>query len=349
MDKRFSRKNILSLGLITFLSILMAASAAGSLNLRDSSINAFGNLNVQDNDIQSVNTITGAEYFNPRLRRTYREIRINDNTDMQDNRLSNVSDITFSEDIAIGDLAGGLGTDSMAVGNGAVSNGARSTALGNNALTTASGTTAVGNSAEASGDYSTAIGNNVIANKIFTTAVGDNADATAQGAQAFGTGAEATASGSVALGKCSLANEQSTVEIGGGSDCTQGTTKHLKVNGDFQVVGSKNFVEKVNETHNVVYSSQESGEVRAIWEESGVLLEDGAEYIKTPDHFQKVTAEKEPMIVHVTPESPVAVGAEEKSNKGVMVRTSTNEDVRVDITVKGIRKGFEEKEIIERR
>lgn len=116
--------------------------------------------------------------------------------------------------------------------------------------------------------------------------------------------------------------------------------------GSWNCDGTKNFVQEVNSTHEVVYTSQESGEVRAVWEESGVLLENGEGVVNPPAHFQKVVDGSEPMIVHVTPvDRPVSVAVGDESPSSVEIVTDSEEDVRVDVTVKGIRKGYAGKQI----
>jgi hypothetical protein len=273
------------------------------------------------------------------------------------------------DSVRIGDGSSASGDNALAVGKNSEANGFRGTAVGNGAsadgdeavavgdATATANSVAIGKSSTAFNTDSTAVGGSARAAERGSIAVGRNSIAWEPFSIAIGYDASANNVDSVALGPNSATENDFTIAVGNPDPTV--STYDLRVHngdiiadgGDIRAVdgGSKNFVQSINETHNAVYTSQESGEVRAIWEKSGVLLEDGEGYIETPKHFRDVTLENESMIVHVTPERPVAVGAEEKSNKGVKVRTSTDRDVRVDITVKGIREGFAGKEVLEER
>lgn len=121
----------------------------------------------------------------------------------------------------------------------------------------------------------------------------------------------------------------------------------LLVGGDMEVSGDKNFVHPAGDSE-VVYSSQESGRARTVWDEANVVLSGGADRVALPDHFRTVTAGSEPLTVQVTPRgTPVSVAVAEKSlEDGIDVVTDSDEDVTVDITVKGVREGYEDKTIV---
>lgn len=127
---------------------------------------------------------------------------------------------------------------------------------------------------------------------------------------------------------------------------------NLTVSDDLNVWGNKNFIQSIKGTNKeVVYTSQESGKVRTIWDKANILVEDGSEIIQLPKHFKLVTSNKKPLVVHVTPNNkPVAVATPVKSlKKGIKIKSLSEKDIRVDITVKGIRKGYEDKQIIRQK
>jgi len=120
--------------------------------------------------------------------------------------------------------------------------------------------------------------------------------------------------------------------------------------GNINCDGSKNFVQTVNGTYEVVYTSQESGEARTVWDESGILLEDGSGTIELPDHFSKVTDSAEPLVTQITPQGrPVAVAVTKESVDEITIETSSEEDVRVDVTVKGVRDGYADKQVVRQK
>ena len=79
-------------------------------------------------------------------------------------------------------------------------------------------------------------------------------------------------------------------------------------------------------------------------------MEDGRAVIDLPDHFQMVTSEEEPLAVQVTPYANEEVNPQvvEQSLDRIVVEdfSDTDYDYTIAFTVKGVRKGFEDKEII---
>lgn len=280
-----------------------------------------------------------------------------------------LSDAISSKSTSFGHFALSSGEGATTVGANSESDGEDTIAIGENTLAENPDAIAIGADSAATGsatvcvdecnDYggSIALGADTESNARASIAIGRNAVANEPFSAAIGYGAEANEVDSVALGPNSRAENMFTIAVGNPDPTT--STYDLRVHngdiiadgGDIRTVdgGSKNFVHQINKTHNAVYTSQESGEVRAIWEESSILIENGEEKIETPAHFREVTSENEPLITHVTPEKPVAVAAEEKSNKVIRIKTSSKSDVRVDLTVKGVRKGFENKSVLEER
>jgi len=129
----------------------------------------------------------------------------------------------------------------------------------------------------------------------------------------------------------------------------------LEVGGDLQVTGTKNFVQTVDTTagpKNVHYTSIEAGEVRT--EHTGVAeMEDGHALIELPDHFDMVTSDEEPIAVQVTAnaEEKVQPQVVEKSTRYVSVEDFSDgpDDYSISYTVKGIRAGFEDEDVVRER
>ena len=127
----------------------------------------------------------------------------------------------------------------------------------------------------------------------------------------------------------------------------------LEVGGDLQVSGTKNFVHSVDTTggpKNVFYTAIEAGEART--EHSDVAeTSDGRAEIELPEHFRMVTSEEEPLVVQVTPYAQETVNPQvvEQSPDRVVVedRSDCDTEYTFAYTVKGVREGFEDQEIVE--
>ncbi|QCC51735.1 hypothetical protein [Halapricum salinum] len=126
----------------------------------------------------------------------------------------------------------------------------------------------------------------------------------------------------------------------------------LNVNSDLQVTGTKNFVQAVDTTagtKNVHYTSIEAGEVRT--EHTGVAeMEDGHALIELPEHFDMVTSDEEPIAVQVTAHAEERVHPQvvEKSTRFVSVEDFGDgpADYSFSYTVKGVRAGYEDEEVV---
>jgi len=136
------------------------------------------------------------------------------------------------------------------------------------------------------------------------------------------------------------------LEVGGSVQDT------LNVNSDLQVTGTKNFVQAVDTTagtKNVHYTSIEAGEVRT--EHTGVAeMEDGHALIELPEHFDMVTSDEEPLAVQVTANAEEKVHPQvvDKSTRYVSVEDFSDgpDDYSFSYTVKGVRAGFEDEEVV---
>jgi len=130
------------------------------------------------------------------------------------------------------------------------------------------------------------------------------------------------------------------------------TPDDAKIDGDLQVQGTKNFVQAVNTAagpKNVHYTAVEAGESRT--EHTGVAeMEDGHALIELPAHFDMVTSDEADLAVQVTPHADEKVHPQvvDKSTRFVSVEDFGDgpDDYGFSFTVKGVRDGFEDKEIV---
>jgi hypothetical protein len=125
----------------------------------------------------------------------------------------------------------------------------------------------------------------------------------------------------------------------------------VRVTGDFDVDGNKNFVEPVETDEGekeVVYTASEAAEART--EASGVAkVEDGRAVIELPDHFDWVTSDDEPLVVQTTPyaSEPVQPQVTERSTDRIVIEDFADVDeYEVAYTVKGTRVGQEDKQVV---
>jgi len=133
------------------------------------------------------------------------------------------------------------------------------------------------------------------------------------------------------------------------------TPDDAKIDGDLQVQGTKNFVQTVDTTagpKDVYYNAIESGDART--EHTGVAeMEDGHALIDLPAHFDMVTNDEEPIAVQVTPHADEKVHPQvvEKSTRFVSVEDFGDgpDDYSFSITVKGVREGFEDEDVVQDR
>ena len=129
----------------------------------------------------------------------------------------------------------------------------------------------------------------------------------------------------------------------------------LEILGDIEVSGVKNFVQTVSSDagpKQVKYTSVEAGEPQT--EHSDVVeMENGVAVVELPDHFGMVTSDDERLAVQVTPycDEPVQPQVTDKSTDRIVVEDfgDGREDYAFSYTVKGIRQGFEDQEVVSDR
>jgi hypothetical protein len=130
------------------------------------------------------------------------------------------------------------------------------------------------------------------------------------------------------------------------------TPDNCKIEGDLEVSGTKNFVQAVETpsgSKEVAYTAVEAGTPRT--ETADVAeMEDGRYEIELPDHFQMVTSENEPLNVQITPYAKEKVQPQvvECSTDRIIVEDFSDQEIDYTFayTVKGTRKGFEDREIV---
>jgi len=126
----------------------------------------------------------------------------------------------------------------------------------------------------------------------------------------------------------------------------------MEVQGDIQVSGVKNFVQTVATDagpKQVTYTSVEAGEPRT--EHSDVTeMDEGVAVVELPDHFGMVTSDEERLAVQVTPycEEAVQPQVTDRSTDRIVVKDFGGgpDAYSFAFTVKGVRQGFEDREIV---
>lgn len=127
----------------------------------------------------------------------------------------------------------------------------------------------------------------------------------------------------------------------------------FRVGGDLKVSGVKNFVQTVSTPSgdkDVVYTSVESGTPRT--ETSDVVkMTDGVAVVELPDHFSMVTSSDEPLTVQVTPyaERQVHPQVTDRSTERMVVKDFSDgpDEYEFGYTVKGIRTGYEDQDVVQ--
>jgi hypothetical protein len=122
----------------------------------------------------------------------------------------------------------------------------------------------------------------------------------------------------------------------------------VSVDGNLEA-DSKSFVHNINQTHEAVYTSQESASARAVIEGTATV-EGGSKTVELPGHFEKVVSDDKPDIkVHLTPRELTTVAATERSQDRFTVETGKNSKVEIDYRVTAVREGFEDPEVVRRK
>jgi hypothetical protein len=166
---------------------------------------------------------------------------------------------------------------------------------------------------------------------------------------ALGRYANATSKNSVAIGFNSTNNQEQTALIGNsyeGQRLNLNVTGNLTVHQGLDVKGTKNFVEGYNETHDIVYTSSESGEAVVEWTDSRSVSTEGTR-VALPHHLLEVMSGREDYHVIATPVNSLAdVGVFNKTASGFTLKASG--DTEVDLHVRGVRKDYSDKKIFQR-
>lgn len=152
------------------------------------------------------------------------------------------------------------------------------------------------------------------------------------------------------------ASSGNTVGVKGETNSADGwglyTPDSAKIDGDLQVGGVKNFVQTVSTDagqKQVAYTAVEAGDPQT--EHSDVTkMEDGVAVVDLPDHFGMVTSGKEPLTVQVTPycEEKVHPQVTDTSTERIVVKDFGDgpDEYTFSYTIKGIRLGFEDQEVV---
>jgi hypothetical protein len=120
-----------------------------------------------------------------------------------------------------------------------------------------------------------------------------------------------------------------------------------ETDGSFNCDGSKNWVHSLNSTYDAYYSSQESPEVRAVYE-GNASVENGVANVSLPRHFSGTVSDQRPSLrVQATPHSLATVAVTERTSDYLVIEASS--DVDVDFRVTGIREGYEDKQVVRKK
>jgi hypothetical protein len=138
-----------------------------------------------------------------------------------------------------------------------------------------------------------------------------------------------------------------------GINVPTGTVQNdFQVDGNLQVSGTKEFVQAVDGTTgpmHVSYTAVEAGRARTEVDDVADM-EDGHAVIDLPDHFGMVTSEEEDLVVQVTPYAKESVNPQvtHRSTEQIVVEDTGDgpKDYAFAYTVKGVRAGFEDKEVL---
>ena len=266
----------------------------------------------------------------------------NGNLDMSGNSITGTDSLEFNGGIEIGD-------------SGTTAGSTNAVAVGKEASASDSSALAAGRRADASGIAALAFGRTASASANYASAFGDSASASGIAASAFGSLAGASAEGAVAIGDQAEAPNQYEATFGNlnGEELDVNVTGDLTVHGNSNVYGSKNFVQQVNESHEVVYTSQESPQVRAVLESTGSVV-NGTAVVELPRHFAQVVSDTRPsLLVQVTPvgQGSMPVRVLNTTQTGFVVEQMLGEprNFTVNYRITGIRDGYEDKQVVQQR
>lgn len=140
------------------------------------------------------------------------------------------------------------------------------------------------------------------------------------------------------------------IQVTGGS---KGMSRGKVICNSLQCYGTKNFVEPhpKDSTKAIKYTSIEAGEVLTVVR-GFRRTSSGRAVIDLPEHFSLVTSSEGLLTVQLTPEgSPAILYVVKKSTSRLVVSMRSNDyfnygDIGFSFTVTGVRKGYENEEVI---
>ena len=114
--------------------------------------------------------------------------------------------------------------------------------------------------------------------------------------------------------------------------------------GDIECSGSKNWIHNLDNKSEAVYTSQESPQVRAVYE--GKAEVDGETKVELPSHYSKTVSDEKPMLRSTaTVQGKLAYAAViEKTDDYIVLDSS--EPAIVNYRVTGVREGYEDKQVV---
>jgi len=146
-------------------------------------------------------------------------------------------------------------------------------------------------------------------------------------------------------------NQDTYIKSGGdvifeADNFNSGTDSYCRVdlNGDMECSGNKNWIHSLNSTHDAVYSSQESPQVRAVYEGSAMI--NGEETVELPSHFSKTVSDERPSLrAQVTPQGTFTKAVVmDKTDDNITIKVG--EETEVNYRITGIREGYEDKDVV---
>jgi hypothetical protein len=130
------------------------------------------------------------------------------------------------------------------------------------------------------------------------------------------------------------------------------TPDDAKIEGDLHVEGTKHFVQAVETStgpKEVMYNAVEAGKAHTELSDTAELT-DGRAEINFPDHFSMVTSDEESLCIQVTPYAKEKVQPQvvKQSTDRFVVKDFSDEslDYTFAYTVKGVREGYEDQEVV---
>ena len=265
------------------------------------------------------------------------------------------------------EASGGYGATALGA-NTEASGNLGATALGDGTTASGAGATALGKSTMAGGDSSIAIGDSVSTSTDETLVAGfgekevtvdDSGIELKAGTniKEFSTDESLTddSDGAVpteqAVKQYVADNEQYIGNSGGhtaGGNLDMGSNDISGV--DTLNANTKNFVQPINESHNAVYTAQESASARAVIEGEDTVR-NGLSNIRLPSHFTAVISSETPRLrTQVTPTETdtngLAVTHVNRTHMVVKELRGGENTVGFDYRVTAVRDGFEDKQVI---